>query len=89
MKPIDYGLSSDALTDVAERNLRIVASTMLYLVRRVAIQRGRGIMVRYSCFSFILYICECIIQLNHIHVLTYLSWIYGSFCFDTFTNRTE
>lgn len=44
MKPIDYGLSSQALSDVAERNLRIVASTMLFLVRRMSIQRARGIM---------------------------------------------
>lgn len=44
MKPVDYGLSSQPLTDVAERNLRIVATTLLYLVRRIAVSRGRGIM---------------------------------------------
>jgi len=45
MKPVDYGLSSQPLSDVAERNLRIVATTLLYLVRRITIARGRGIMV--------------------------------------------
>ena len=45
MKPVDYGLSSQPLSDVAERNLRIVATTLLYLVRRIAVTRNRGIMV--------------------------------------------
>jgi len=45
MKPMDYGLSNSPLSDVAERNLRVVATTMLYLVRRISISRGQGIMV--------------------------------------------
>ena len=45
MKPVDYGLSSQQLTDVAERNLKILATTMLYLVRRVSGSRGRSMMV--------------------------------------------
>jgi hypothetical protein len=45
MKPLDYGLCSEPLSEVAERNLRIVASAILFLVRRISIQRGRGIMV--------------------------------------------
>ncbi|XP_045209495.2 uncharacterized protein LOC123561292 isoform X10 [Mercenaria mercenaria] len=44
MKPVDYGLSSEPLSEIAERNLRILASTILFLVRRISIQRGRGIM---------------------------------------------
>ncbi|XP_060572416.1 uncharacterized protein LOC132730491 isoform X2 [Ruditapes philippinarum] len=44
MKPLDYGLCSEPLSEVAERNLRIVASAILFLVRRISIQRGRGIM---------------------------------------------
>ncbi|XP_021347520.1 uncharacterized protein LOC110446614 isoform X2 [Mizuhopecten yessoensis] len=41
MKPVDYGLSSQPLTDVGERNLKILATTMLYLVRRVSTLRGK------------------------------------------------
>ncbi|KAL3837146.1 hypothetical protein ACJMK2_022524 [Sinanodonta woodiana] len=44
MKPVDYGLSNQALTEVAERNLRIVASTLLYLVRRVSASKNRDMM---------------------------------------------
>ncbi|KAK3579278.1 hypothetical protein CHS0354_033356 [Potamilus streckersoni] len=44
MKPVDYGLSNQALTEVAERNLRIVASTLLYLVRRVSASKSRDMM---------------------------------------------
>ncbi|XP_069120155.1 uncharacterized protein [Argopecten irradians] len=44
MKPVDYGLSSQPLTDVAERNLKILATTMLYLVRRVSTLRGRSML---------------------------------------------
>nr|KAG5698723.1 hypothetical protein BaRGS_008497 [Batillaria attramentaria] len=36
MKPIDYGLSTEALTDVAERNLKVLSTIMLFLVRRVS-----------------------------------------------------
>ena len=45
MKPVDYGLSSSQLTDVAERNLKILATTLLYLVRRVSGSRGQAMMV--------------------------------------------
>ncbi|KAL4229214.1 hypothetical protein ACF0H5_012253 [Mactra antiquata] len=44
LKPVDYGLSSEPITETAERNLRVVASTILYLVRRIAVARGQGIM---------------------------------------------
>ncbi|XP_060070985.1 uncharacterized protein LOC132550904 [Ylistrum balloti] len=44
MKPVDYGLSSQPLTDVAERNLKILATTMLYLVRRVSTLRGKAML---------------------------------------------
>ncbi|WAR05537.1 hypothetical protein MAR_020906 [Mya arenaria] len=44
MKPMDYGLSNSPLSEVAERNLRVVATTLLYLVRRISIARGHGIM---------------------------------------------
>ncbi|KAK3106313.1 hypothetical protein FSP39_017496 [Pinctada imbricata] len=44
MKPVDYGLSSQQLTDVAERNLKVIASTLLFLVRRVSVSRGRAMM---------------------------------------------
>ena len=50
MKPVDYGLSAQPLTDVAERNLRIVATALLYLVRRIAVSRNRGIMVHVLVF---------------------------------------
>lgn len=46
MKPVDYGLSNQQLSDVAERNLKVIATTMLYLVRRVSVSRGRAMMVR-------------------------------------------
>lgn len=45
MKPVDYGLSSSQLSDIAERNLKILATTLLYLVRRVSGSRGRAMMV--------------------------------------------
>ncbi|XP_048781064.1 uncharacterized protein LOC125683673 isoform X7 [Ostrea edulis] len=44
MKPVDYGLSNQQLSDVAERNLKVIATTMLYLVRRVSVSRGRAMM---------------------------------------------
>ncbi|XP_078334665.1 uncharacterized protein LOC111118371 isoform X3 [Crassostrea virginica] len=44
MKPVDYGLSNQQLTDVGERNLKVIATTMLYLVRRVSVSRGRAMM---------------------------------------------
>lgn len=48
MKPVDYGLSNQQLSDVAERNLKVIATTMLYLVRRVAVSRGRALMVNMA-----------------------------------------
>lgn len=58
MKPVDYGLSSQPLSDVAERNLRIVATTLLYLVRRIAVTRNRGIMAMPHEISKYLYTDE-------------------------------
>lgn len=48
MKPVDYGLSNQQLSDVAERNLKVIATTMLYLVRRVSVSRGRALMVNMA-----------------------------------------
>lgn len=53
MKPVDYGLSNQQLTDVGERNLKVIATTMLYLVRRVSVSRGRAMMV-YDVFDIFL-----------------------------------
>ncbi|XP_055901593.1 uncharacterized protein LOC106052884 isoform X4 [Biomphalaria glabrata] len=39
MKPVDYGLSNETLSDTAERNLKILASCLLFLVRRVSVRR--------------------------------------------------
>ncbi|XP_059144578.1 uncharacterized protein LOC131931750 [Physella acuta] len=39
MKPVDYGLSNDPLTDVGERNLKILATCLLFIVRRVSVRR--------------------------------------------------
>ncbi|XP_025083797.1 uncharacterized protein LOC112557888 isoform X2 [Pomacea canaliculata] len=36
MKPVDYGLSTEQLTEVAERNLKVLSTVMLFLVRRVS-----------------------------------------------------
>ena len=48
MKPVDYGLSMEVLTDVAERNLKVLSTIMLFLVRRVSTPRDAPMMVR--CF---------------------------------------
>lgn len=58
MKPVDYGLSSSQLTDVAERNLKILATTLLYLVRRVSGSRGRAMMPMPSEIAKYLYTDE-------------------------------
>lgn len=58
MKPVDYGLSSSQLTDVAERNLKILATTLLYLVRRVSGSRGRAMMEMPSEIAKYLYTDE-------------------------------
>ncbi|XP_012944993.1 uncharacterized protein LOC101861997 [Aplysia californica] len=39
MKPVDYGLSNDPLTDVADRNIKMLATCLLFLVRRVSTRR--------------------------------------------------
>ncbi|CAL1529135.1 unnamed protein product [Lymnaea stagnalis] len=39
MKPVDYGLSNDPLTDTGERNLKMLATCLLFLVRRVSVRR--------------------------------------------------
>ncbi|KAK7092295.1 hypothetical protein V1264_008064 [Littorina saxatilis] len=44
MKPVDYGLSTEPLTDVAERNLKVLATIMLFLVRRVSTPRDAPMM---------------------------------------------
>ncbi|CAG2203051.1 unnamed protein product [Mytilus edulis] len=58
MKPVDYGLSSQQLSDIAERNLKILATTLLYLVRRVSGSRGRAMMPMPSEISKYLYTDE-------------------------------
>ncbi|XP_052252713.1 uncharacterized protein LOC127859393 isoform X2 [Dreissena polymorpha] len=58
MKPMDYGLSNTPLSDIAERNLRIVATALLYLIRRISISRGRGIMDMPSEIAEYLYTDE-------------------------------
>ena len=45
MKPIDYGLSTDPLSDVAERNLKVLSTIMLLLLRRVCTPRDAPMMV--------------------------------------------
>lgn len=44
MKPVDYGLSNQSLSDVGERNLKILATTILYLVRRVSALKRNAIL---------------------------------------------
>ncbi|KAL8594695.1 hypothetical protein ACOMHN_052427 [Nucella lapillus] len=44
MKPVDYGLSTDMLSDVAERNLKVLSTVMLFLVRRVSTSRDSPMM---------------------------------------------
>ncbi|XP_019920767.2 uncharacterized protein [Magallana gigas] len=58
MKPVDYGLSNQQLSDVAERNLKVIATTMLYLVRRVSVSRGRALMSMPGEISKYLYTDE-------------------------------
>ena len=45
MKPVDYGLSTEALTEVAERNLKVLSTIMLFLIRRVSTPREAPMMV--------------------------------------------
>lgn len=45
MKSVDYGLFNQQLLDVVERNFKVIVTTMLYLVRRVLVSRGRVLMV--------------------------------------------
>ncbi|XP_076456024.1 uncharacterized protein LOC143290459 isoform X2 [Babylonia areolata] len=44
MKPVDYGLSTEVLSDVAERNLKVLSTVMLFLVRRVSTPREAPMM---------------------------------------------
>ncbi|RUS72307.1 hypothetical protein EGW08_019930 [Elysia chlorotica] len=39
MRPVDYGLSSEALSETAERNLKVLATALLFIVRRVSVKR--------------------------------------------------
>ncbi|GFN89700.1 histone-lysine N-methyltransferase 2b-like [Plakobranchus ocellatus] len=39
MRPVDYGLSNEALSDTAERNLKVVSTALLFIVRRVSVKR--------------------------------------------------
>ncbi|BFZ22423.1 hypothetical protein BsWGS_25462 [Bradybaena similaris] len=39
MKPVDYGLSSEPLSDTAERNIKVLSTCLLFLVRRVSVRR--------------------------------------------------
>lgn len=45
MKPVDYGLSTEQLTEVAERNLKVLSTVMLFLVRRVSTPPDAPMMV--------------------------------------------
>ncbi|KAL5010441.1 hypothetical protein ScPMuIL_012746 [Solemya velum] len=53
MKPVDYGLSSRPLTDVGERNLKFVASIVLYLIRRVSVVRTRIMPLPYEISKYL------------------------------------
>ncbi|XP_013384150.1 relA-associated inhibitor [Lingula anatina] len=39
MKPLDYGLSTTVLSEVGERNLKLLATIIVYLIRVVAVPR--------------------------------------------------
>lgn len=45
LRPIDYGLSTEALTEVAERNIKVLATALLFLVRRVSTRRDSPMLV--------------------------------------------
>ena len=45
MKPLDYGLSTELLDEVAEGNLRLLSSVMLYIARRASSPSNTAIMV--------------------------------------------
>ncbi|KAK3787634.1 hypothetical protein RRG08_031867 [Elysia crispata] len=39
MRPVDYGLSNETLSEIAERNLKVLSTALLFIVRRVSVKR--------------------------------------------------
>lgn len=48
IKPLDYGMSSTILDETAERNLKLLASILIYVVRKVCVPEGAPPMVSAS-----------------------------------------
>ncbi|XP_067686740.1 uncharacterized protein [Haliotis asinina] len=44
LKPIDYGLSTEPLSDTHQRNLKVLSTVMLYVVRKASGPKGQPIM---------------------------------------------
>ncbi|KAF6025758.1 C21orf58 [Bugula neritina] len=44
MKPLDYGMSSTLLDEIAEQNLRLLASIFVYIVRKVSVPANSKIL---------------------------------------------
>ena len=45
MKPLDYGMSSTLINEIAEQNLRLIASILIYVVRKVSVPVNTPMMV--------------------------------------------
>ncbi|GFR74848.1 histone-lysine N-methyltransferase 2B-like [Elysia marginata] len=45
MRPVDYGMSNEALSEVADRNLKVLATALLFIVRRVSVKRESPMLV--------------------------------------------
>ena len=45
MKPIDYGLVSDKVDNVAQRNLSVLSTIFIYIIRKVSVPSGKPMLV--------------------------------------------